>query len=124
MGMKLSKDQTITVSWATIASIATSLVAVWGFGSAIVQKAVAGEIKIEIETQLKPIQEKLSNQIAAQVVSLGATVKNLRTSITALEFKRDTCRLPDCWTVRDAGDLDAAKIDLKAAEDALNLLRQ
>lgn len=124
MAMKLSRDATITISWSTLASIAASLAAVWGFGSGIVQRAVAGEIKTEIENQLKPIQAQISNQTAAQVVSLGATVKNLRNQITALEFKRDTCRLPDCWTVRDAGDLDAAKIDLKAAEDALRALRQ
>jgi len=44
-------------------------------------------------------------------------VKNLRTSITALEFQRDHMQAPYCWTVRDAGDLDAAQIDLKAAEE-------
>lgn len=122
--MKLSRDATITLSWSTLASIVASLAAVYGFGSSIIQKVMAGEITTEIAKQLLPIQAQISNQTAAQVVSLGATVKNLRTSITALEFKRDTCRGPDCWTVRDAGDLDAAKIDLRAAEDALKALKQ
>lgn len=118
MPMKLSKDQTITVSWSTISSLVVSLAAVWGFGSAIVQKALAGEIQEQIAKQLAP-------QTAASIVTLSATVKNLRTSITALEFKKDMCggRIDGCWTVRDAGDLDAAKIDLKAAEDALKLLK-
>ncbi len=122
MGMRLSKDQTITVSWATLASIATSLIAVWGFGSSIVQKAVAGEIKDEIAKQLEPIQKQISAQTSANIVSLGATVKNLRASITALRFKKEMCAGTSCWTLRDASDLEAAENDLKAAESALKLL--
>lgn len=123
MGIKLNKDQTITVSWATVAAVATSFATVWGFGSSIVQNAMAAEVKQEITKQLEPIQRQISAQTAASIVSLGANVKNLRTQITAMRFKKDMCGLaPGCWTLRDAGDLEAAENDLKAAENALRLL--
>ena len=117
MGIKLSRDQTITVSWATIASIATSLVAVWGFGSAIVQKAMAGEIKEQISQQIAPLN-------IAQVITITATVKNLQKQISALEFKKEMCAGALCWTLRDAEDLTAARDDLVAAQSALKALKQ
>lgn len=124
MGIRLSKDQTITVSWATLASITAALASVWGFGAPIVQKAMAGEVKEEITKQLEPIQRQISAQTAANIVSLNSTVKNLKAAILALAFKKDMCGgVPGCWTLRDAGDLDAAANDLKAAEDALRLLQ-
>lgn len=124
MGIRMSKEQTWTVSWSSLVSVATALTAVWAFAAPIAQKAMAGEIQAEISKQLAPIQKQLSNQTAAQIVSLNATVKNLRTSITALRFKRDMCaNTPNCWTVRDAEDLDAAITDLDAAQKALLVLQ-
>lgn len=117
MGMRLSKEQTMTVSWSTLASIAGSLGAVWLFAAPIAQKALAGEITEQIRQQVAPLN-------TAQVITITATVKNLQKQITALEFKRDNCHAIDCWTIRDAEDLTAANDDLKAAKDALKALKQ
>lgn len=108
--MKLSKDQTITVSWSTIASMAGSLAAVWAFSAPIVEKALAQEIKQQIE----PIASSFE-------VIIQQNVRSLRNTIAALEFKRDMCGTePNCWTVRDAQDLANARDDLRAAEAALS----
>ena len=113
MGIKMTKDQGWTVSFSTLTSIVGSLGAMWVFAAPIAQNALAGEI----EKYLQPMQ-------AAQVITITATVKNLRNQISALEFKRDMCGGSDCWTVRDAQDLSAARDDLKAAEDALRSLKE
>lgn len=125
MPMKMTKDQGLTISASTIVSIVGSLGAVWAFAAPIAQKALAGEIETQLEQKLKPIRDSQAAQQAANIITTSSTVRNLQNSITALEFKRDTCApKPDCWTVRDAQDLQGAKSDLIAAEAALRALRQ
>jgi len=113
MGIKLSRDQTITVSWSTLASIVGSLTAVWMFAGPLAESALAGEIA----KQVAPLT-------TAQVITITATVKNLQKQIAALEFKRDMCRGSDCWSVRDQEDLASAKDDLVAAQAALTALKK
>lgn len=113
MALKLTKDQTITVSWSTLVSILGSLGAVWAFASPIAGQAIKGQI----EAQIAPLQN-------AQIITIAATVRNLQNAIVALEFKRDMCAGSDCWTIRDAQDLQGARTDLAAAEAALKALRK
>lgn len=114
MALKLTKDQTLTISWATLVSILGSLGAVWAFAAPIAGQAIDQKIAL----QIKPIQD-------AQIITITSTVRNLQNAIVALEFKRDTCTpKPDCWTVRDAQDLQSARNDLDAAQAALRGLRQ
>lgn len=113
MAMKLSKEQTITVSWSTLISVIGSLIAVWAFAAPIAQNALAGEIA----KQIAPLN-------TAQIITITATVKNLQKQISALEFKKDMCAGSGCWTLRDAEDLTAARDDLTAAQKALQALKQ
>ncbi len=124
MGMMLSKNQTITVSWSTLASIVASLVAVWGFGSPIIQNVMAGEIERQITKQIAPINDKIATQTTAQIITISSTVNNLKKQIAALEFKKDMCAGASCWTLRDAEDLQGAREDIVAAQKALNALKQ
>lgn len=121
---RISKEQTYTVSLSALGSVIAAAGAVWGFAAPIAQNAVAGEIQKEIAKQIAPIQSQISKNAKAQIISLAATVKNLQTAVTALEFKMDMCRGSDCWTIRDAQDLTAARNDLRAAQDALAALRE
>jgi hypothetical protein len=110
----INKDRGITVSISTVGSVAAALVSVWAFGGPLVEKALAGEV----QKQIAPIA-------SAFEVTMSTSIRNLRNSITALEFKRDMCgNAPDCWTIRDAQDLTAARADLRAAEIALSGLRE
>jgi len=113
--MKLTKDQTLTVSWSTLVSVVGSLGAVWVFAAPIAGQAIKGQIQEEI----KPLQD-------AQIITITATVRNLQKAIVALEFKRDMCggNIDGCWTLRDAEDLTSVRADLVAAESALRALRQ
>lgn len=115
--MKISRDQAFTISWSTLASIAGSLAAVWAFAAPIAQKALAGEIKDQIQQQVAPLN-------AAQIITITANIKNLQKQIAALEFKKDMCAGTGCWTLRDAEDLQAAREDLVAAQKALTALKQ
>lgn len=117
VGMKLSKEQTATVSWSTLISILGSLGAVWAFAAPIAQTALAGEIERQISKQVAPLT-------AAQVITITSTVNNLRKQIASLEFKKDMCAGSGCWTLRDAEDLQAARDDIVAAQKALNALKQ
>jgi hypothetical protein len=118
MGINMTKDQGITVSVSTLASIAATLGSIWLFAAPIAETALAGEIEKQLEQKIKPIQD-------ANIITITATVRNLQNAIIALEFKRDMCGAsPDCWTVRDAGDLQAARNDLSAAQAALTALKQ
>mgnify|MGYP001595137334 CR=1 FL=1 len=116
MGIRLSKEQTVTVSWSTLVSVIGSLVAVWAFAAPIAQNALAGEIEKQITKQIAPLN-------AAQIITITATVKNLQKQVAALEFKKDMCAGAGCWTLRDAEDLQAAREDIVAAQKALNALK-
>lgn len=123
--LKLTKDQTITISWSTLVSIIGSLGAVWAFASPIAGQAIKGQIKQQIQEEIKPLQDAQVAMKTAQIITITATVRNLENAIVALEFKRDMCAaMPDCWTIRDAQDLTGARNDLRAAQDALKALRQ
>jgi hypothetical protein len=125
MGLKLSKDQTITVSWSTLVSVVGSLAAVWGFAGPIAGQAVKGQIREQIQEEIKPLKAAQTALTNAQIITISTTVRNLQNAIAALEFKRDMCvGSADCWTVRDAQDLTAARADLVAAEAALKALRE
>ncbi len=116
MAMRLSKEQTWTVSWSTLVSIAGSLGAVWAFAAPIAQSALAGEIERQITKQVTPLKD-------AQIITITATVNNLRKQIAALEFKKEMCAGTGCWTLRDAEDLQAAREDIVAAQRALSALK-
>lgn len=111
--MKLSREQTITLSWSTLAAIASSVMGLWAFAGPIAGQALKDQIKQEIEPLM-----------TAQIITISTTVRNLRNAIAALEFKREMCAGASCWTIRDAEDLAAARADLAAAEAALRALRQ
>lgn len=116
--MKLTKDQTVTVSWSTLVSVVGSLVAVWTFAAPIAGQAIKGQVQDQIRQEIKPLHD-------AQIITITATVRNLEKAIVAMEFKRDMCaNAPNCWTIRDAEDLTAARTDLVAAQAALRALRQ
>ena len=117
MALKLTKDQTITVSWSTLVSIVGSLGAVWAFASPIAGQAIRGQITDQIQKEIKPLQD-------AQIITITATVRNLEKAIVALEFKRDMCAGVPSWTVRDAEDLTSLRNDLQAAQSALQALRK
>lgn len=105
------------VSMSTIVSIIGSLGAVWAFAAPIAGQAIKGQIETQIKKEIEPL-------LQAQIITIQATVRNLRNGIAALEFKRDMCvGLPNCWTLRDAEDLTSARADLVAAEEALKALR-
>jgi hypothetical protein len=122
--MKLTKEQTITLSWSTVVSIAGSLGAVWAFAAPIAGQALRDQIQTEIAKELKPLKATQEAMQAAQIITISATVRNLENAITALEYKRDMCMEAECWTIRDAQDLTSARNDLRAAQDALKALRQ
>jgi hypothetical protein len=112
--MRLSKDTTINVSVSTIVSVVGSIAAMWAFAAPIAQRAMAGEIK----DQIAPLSD------AFQVL-LIQQIQNQRNSITAMEFKRDMCSgVADCWTLRDAQDLDAARNTLSAMQMALATMQK
>lgn len=122
--MKLSREQTITLSWSTVVSVVGSLGAVWAFAAPIAGQALKDQIERQIEQQIAPLKESQAAMRAAQIITISATVRNLENAIVALEFKRDMCAGDDCWTIRDAQDLTSARNDLRAAEAALRALRQ
>lgn len=125
MALKLTKDQTITLSWSTLVSVVGSLGAVWAFAAPIAGQAIKGQIKEQIQQEIKPLQDAQVAMKAAQIITISATVRNLQNAIVALEFKRDMCgSMPECWTVRDAQDLTGARNDLVAAQAALEALRK
>lgn len=118
MGIPLTKDQGITVSLSTLASIGSALLAVWAMAGPLAERALAGEIDKKMEEKLSPINEALK-------ISTESTVDSLITSISALKYKRDNCSpRPMCWEQRDQLDLDTAERKLATAEKVLAALKQ
>jgi hypothetical protein len=112
--VEFSKDQKVTFSFSTIASVVASLAAVWVFASPIISTALADKI-----------DDKLEPLTVAFEITMTSTIHNLRNAITALEFKRDMCAgEANCWTIRDAQDLTSTRADLTAAESALKRLKR
>jgi len=118
MGIRLTKEQGITVSLSTLASIVGSLLAVWAMAAPLAERALAGEIDKKMEAKLTPINDALK-------ISTESTVDSLVTSISALRYKRDNCQpRPMCWLERDQLDLDTAERKLVTAEKVLAALNQ
>jgi hypothetical protein len=114
----LTKDQGLTVSLSTLASVAGSLLAVWAMAAPLAERALAGEIDKKMEAKLTPINEALK-------ISTESTIDSLVTSISALRYKRDNCSpRPMCWEQRDQLDLDTAERKLRTAESVLAALNQ
>jgi hypothetical protein len=112
--LKISKDQTITVSVSSIVSVVAGLGSVWMFAGPIAERALAGEI-----------QEQIAPLTDAFTLILTQNIANQRAAITAMRFKRDMCAgAVECWTLRDAQDLDAAERTLRSMEQALERMQQ
>lgn len=107
------KENASTLSLASVVSVICALGAVWATARPIVSTVLAQEV----EKQIQPLADAFE-------ITMSTTIRNLRSSIAAMEFKRDMCAgAPDCWTVRDAQELAAVRADLAAAEQALSRLR-
>jgi len=125
--MKLDKQQTITISWSTIVSIASAVGAVWAFAGPLAEHALAGEIQKQLEKQIAPLQQQQaisqSQQqmlIQLQKTQLQTNIRNLKNQIAALMFKKDMCAgAPKCWELPDVQALVAAQADLNDAEMVL-----
>ena len=80
------------------------------------QTALAGEI----QDQIRPLSDALE-------ISTMANIRQLRTAISALNFKKGQCTVSTagvpCWTLNDQKDLDDAVVDLQTAETVLKALR-
>jgi hypothetical protein len=103
------------VSLTTVVTVIVAVATAYPTARAV----LAQEIKDQIKQEIKPLQD-------AQIITISATVRNLRNAIVALEFKRDMCggNVDGCWTLRDAEDLTSVRVDLTAAEAALKALRE
>ncbi len=107
--MPVSKQQGILGALTVAASAVTASGVLWGFA----EQVFAGEIKEQIE----PV-------VQVQKILLESDIKSRRLTIASLEFKRDTCQpRPECWTIRDAQDLAAARDELRARESAMEALK-
>lgn len=111
--MPISREQGKTISLSTLFAVLSALATAYPTAKAV----LAGEVSEQIKREIKPLQD-------AQIITIAATVRNLQNAIVALEFKRDMCAGDDCWTIRDAQDLQSARTDLAAAEAALRALRK
>jgi len=80
------------------------------------RSVLADQVSDQITSQVRPLQQAL-------LVQTRATVRNLRASISAMEFKRDMCAgVPACWTLPDQQSLNQTRADLEAAQKALQSL--
>jgi len=127
--MKLDKDQTLTISWSTIASVCASVAAVWGLAGPFAEHALAGEIEKQLQKQLAPLQQQYQKEaaqqdmlIALQKTQLQTNIRNLKNVIAALMFKKDSCHEPSCWTIQDVQNLVSAQSDLADAQMVLDAL--
>lgn len=109
MGIKIDKREGIMVSVTTIIAVIASM----GASVPVAQRAIAGEIT----EQIKPLNEAFKTILAQ-------SIDEAKRAITAMEFKRDMCSGDfNCWTLRDAQDLQSARDALAAKETALKNLR-
>lgn len=110
----MSKDDKIKVSVGAIASACAAIGSLLLFAEPIVSE----ELSEKIQAELKPVKDSLE-------VVMTSSIESYRTSISALRYKREMCGGDfECWTERDAVDLDNAVRNLAAAEAALAGLKE
>ena len=113
MAIKVTKEGVITVSLGTLATMVVAL----GTSYSTARAVIAQEITEQIKKEIKPALDAFE-------VTINQSARNLQRTIVTLEFKRDNCTpKPNCWTVYDAEDLSNARLDLKAALEALAGIR-
>jgi undecaprenyl pyrophosphate phosphatase UppP len=105
---RITKEQTVTVSIATLCACFVALLTAYP-----VARSVLAE---EVSDQIQPLTK-------AFIVTTTTTVRNLRNQISAMVYKQDQCvGVSQCWTVLDQVNIDATRADLAAAESALESL--
>jgi len=109
MGIRgMTKEQGTTISVATVFAILASLITAYPTA----KNVLAGEIESQIKQQTQPLTD-------AFYVIVLQNIQNQQNSITAMEFKRDHClSQAECWTLRDAQDLEGARRTLQALQSA------
>ena len=108
MGMAITKDRSVTIGLGTIASILATLGTVWSVGAPIAEAQISAEIK----KQTQPLTD-------AFYTILLQNIESQKDTITALQYKREKCGNDvNCWTVRDARDLQRAQDILNAMTEA------
>ena len=113
LGILWSKDQGWSIGIGTLASILTALATVCAVGAPLAQ----AQLTQEIRKQTQPLTD-------AFYVILIQNIQNQKNQITAMEFKRDHCTNAECWTLRDAQDLENARETLKSLQSAKTTLEQ
>lgn len=108
LGILFSKDQGWSIGVGTLASILTALGTMWAVGAPIAQ----AQISVEIKKQTQPLTD-------AFYVIVIQNIQNQKNQITAMEFKREHCQQgADCWTLRDAQDLENSRETLRSLQTA------
>lgn len=108
MGIRVTKEQGVTVSLATVFAVLASIVTAYPTA----HKVLAGEIEKQVREQTQPLNDAFYTLIVQQIES----AKN---SLTAYEFKRSMCGGDTkCWTLRDEQDYRHAQDSLRALETA------
>jgi hypothetical protein len=116
--MRLTKDQTVSVSLSAIVSLITVGAVVWAGAKPLVTKAVAGEIKDEMRQEIKStVQSEVEPIKVAQTVLLEQQVLQTQKMIAQLERLRAAD--PTQWTAQQANDLVDLRSQLEAQQSAL-----
>lgn len=115
--MAITKDTTVKVSLGLVLSLLVGIPTAY----ITARQAIANELKEQIRQEVKPLIRPLGDALE---ISTQSSIRQLRTSISALNFKKDMCTgAQNCWTINDQRDLDNAIADLTAAEAVLKSLK-
>lgn len=68
------------------------------------------------------VAKQVSPLVKSQRVLLQQTLDTLMSSIAAMQYKKDTCHTPECWTQEDAKNVARMGAQLNATAEALKAL--
>lgn len=111
--IKMTKENGLVVSLSTVMAVLAAMTTAYP----VARAALAGEITEQIKAQVQPLTN-------AMEISTASSIRQLRTAISALNFKKDMCvGVTGCWTINDQRDLDNTLADLVTAEAVLKSLK-
>ena len=115
---KITKEQGISISLATIATWVPLIPLLWFVAQPILVSAVSEAMAEDIQQQ---VQQGVAPLNMAFVAIIQSNIERLRRQIADMEFRRDNPP-PDDWTSEDAQQLVNLNIELDTQEDALEAL--
>jgi hypothetical protein len=121
--VKLTKDQTFSVSLSAVVSLIAVSAFLWAIAKPVITDAVAGELKDDMRAEIQEtVQREVAPIMTAQMVLLEQQVVQTQKQIAQLERIRAANTVE--WTAQQANELVDARAQLEAQQRALSALRQ